>query len=65
MQTSLSRMGMESSSGVNDITLMECIGFSKLSPDVNPSVAKEDMVNMVCLHCTCMQVSILLDSVIE
>ena len=48
MQTSLCRLGMELSSGVNDITIMGCIGFSKLSPDLNLSVAKEDMVNIVC-----------------
>ena len=47
-QTSLSRVGMELSSGVNDITILRCIGFSKLSPDLNPSVAIEDMVNIVC-----------------
>ena len=48
VQTSLSRMGMELSSGVINITIMGYIGFSKLSPDVNPSVAKEDTVNIVC-----------------
>ena len=47
-QFSLSRVGMELSSGVNYITIIGCIGFSKLSPDINPSVAKEDMVNIVC-----------------
>ena len=47
-QTSLSRVDMELSSGVNDITILGCIGFSKLSQDLNPSVAKEDMVNIVC-----------------
>ena len=48
VQTSLSRAGMEFSSGVNNRTIMRCIAFSKLSPDINPSVAKEDMVNSVC-----------------
>ena len=48
MPTSLSRVGMELSSGVNDITIMGCIGFSKLSQFLNPSVAKEDMVDIVC-----------------
>ena len=48
VQTSLSRVAMELSSGVNYITTMRCIGFSKLFPDINPSVAKEDIVNIVC-----------------
>ena len=52
VQTSLSRVIMEFSSGVNYITIMQCIEFSKLFhvvfPDINPSVAKEDMVNIVC-----------------
>ena len=46
-QASLSRAGMEFSSGVNYITIMRCIEFSKLSRDINPSVAKEEMVNIV------------------
>ena len=36
------------SSGVNYIIILRCVEFSKLSPDINPSVAKEDMVNIVC-----------------
>ena len=47
VQTSLSRVGTEFSSGVNDVTILGCIGFSKLSPDSNLSVAKEDMVDIV------------------
>ena len=48
VQTSLSREAMEFSSGVNYITIMRCVEFSKLFPDINPSVAKEDKVNIVC-----------------
>ena len=48
VQASQSRTGMEFSSGVNNRTIMRCFEFSKLSPDINPSVAKEDMVNIVC-----------------
>ena len=48
VQTSPSRVFMELSLGVNGITIMECIGFSKLFSDLNPSVAKENMVNSVC-----------------
>ena len=48
VQTSMSQAGMELSSGVNYITTMRCIELSKLSPDINPSVEKEDMVNIVC-----------------
>ena len=48
VQTSMSRAGMEFSSRVNYITIMRCIELSKLSSDVNPSVEKEDMVNIVC-----------------
>ena len=39
--------------------------FSKLSPDTNPSVAKEDMVNIVCFILYKRARSYLLDSVIE
>ena len=31
----------------NFITIMRCIEFSKLIPDINLSVTKEDMVNIV------------------
>ena len=48
VQTSLSRVAIEFSSGVNNITMMQWFAFSKLFPDINPSVAKEDMVNIVC-----------------
>ena len=48
VQTSLSRAGMDFFSGVNYRTIMQCFEFAKLSPDVNPSVAKEDMLNIVC-----------------
>ena len=48
VQTTLSRAGMELSSDVNYRTIMRCIEFSKLSPDINPSVAKDDVVNIVC-----------------
>ena len=48
VHTSLSRVAMEFSSGVHYITIMWCIEFSKLSPDINTSVSKDDMVNIVC-----------------
>ena len=48
VQPSLSRVAIAFSSGVNYITIMRCIEFSKLFPDINPSVAKEDLVNIVC-----------------
>ena len=38
---------MEINVDVNYITIMRCIEFSKHSPDINPSVSKEDMVNIV------------------
>ena len=54
IQTSLIRPGMEFSSGVDYITIIRCIEFSKLSNDMNPSVAKENIVNIVCLTlCEC------------
>ena len=44
-KTLLSRAGMEPTIDVNYITIMRCIEFSQLSPDINPSVTKENMVN--------------------
>ena len=56
-QTSLSWAGMECSFDVSYITSMRCIEFSKHSPDINPSVAKENMITLKvpALHCTCVQ----------
>ena len=31
---------------------MQCVEFSNLSPDINPSVAKENTANLSFLHCT-------------
>ena len=47
VHTSLNRAGMEFSSGVYYRTIVRCIAFPNLSPDINPSVAKEDVVNIV------------------
>ena len=38
---------MDLTIGVNYITIMRCVEFSKLSPDINSSVTKEDMVDIV------------------
>ena len=65
VQPSLSRVALEFSSGVNYITTIWCTEFSKLSPDINHSVAKEEMVNIGCFTLYKRARSKLLDSVIE
>ena len=45
--------------------IMRCIEFSKLSPDINQSVAKSDIVNSVLFTMYKRESSQLLDSVIE
>ena len=47
VQASLSPTALEFGLGVKCITIMDCIEFSKLSPDINSSLAKEDMINIV------------------
>ena len=56
---------MEFTIRVNYITIMQCIEFSKLSPDINPSVAEDDMVNIVHFTLYKSASSLLLDYVIE
>ena len=65
VKTSLIRASMEFSSGVNYIPIMQYIEFSQLSQNINLSVAKEYMVNIVCYKLYKCSSSYLLDSVIE